>query len=75
MKQNNSVMSYEKTDFWSTLLQLYVVLCNYIRGDPGLRGITARLHQKGSCVLHEYTQEIRNTFVYWAVKKLNEKSF
>lgn len=41
-----------------------------MRGDLGLRGITA-----GSHVLHKYAQESHNIFVYWPVKKLNEKSF
>lgn len=59
----------------STSLVQSVVLCNYNRGGPGLGGIAARFHQKGSCALHEFAQEIHPAFVYWAVKKLNEKSF
>lgn len=50
------------------------VLYNYKRWSWPW-GIAVGFHYKGSCALHEYAQETHPTFVYWPVKKLNEKSF
>lgn len=52
-----------------------VVLCNYKRGGPGLGGLLLDFTGKVPVHYMNMLKECAPHFVYWAVKKLNEKSF
>lgn len=59
----------------STSLVQSVVLCNYKRGGHGLWGLLLDFTRKVPEHYMNFPEEIHPAFVYWAVKKLNEKSF